>query len=83
METTSANIQAVVPDFGQTANKKINIASDQTREFAERYGGHSNSDMIFSELSLIGMELLILWLFVLMVMELRRKFVLFSQRKKV
>lgn len=54
---SSAIITATVPDIGQGVQVTKNIAEDKTEEFEMRYGAHTTSDIITSEL--------LLWVFLL------------------
>jgi hypothetical protein len=68
-QTTATSIDATVPDHGQGSPVKINISTDQTDEFEQRYGVHSSSDVVYSEISLLVLEFLSLWLLFLLISE--------------
>lgn len=69
---TSTDIRAVVPDLGQGTGQKINVAKDQTAQFSQLYGSHSDSDVVFSEISMIAAEMAAILLLVMILFELKK-----------
>lgn len=54
---STSTISATVPDIGQGTAPAPNVAVDQTEDFEVRYGAHTSSDIITSDL--------LLWIFLL------------------
>ncbi len=67
-QISSTTIQAVVPNMGQGTGQpaQLNVAQDQTQQFEYRYGSHSQSDIITSDL-VLGVFLLFMLVLGLMV----------------
>lgn len=65
----SAIISATVPDVGQGSYPQQNIAVDKTEEFQMRYGSHSVSDVITSELVMWSFLLFLLLILTIIFLE--------------
>lgn len=81
-QTSTANIQATVPEHGQVAPVKINISADQTEQFTQLYGVHSSSDSVYSEISLIVAEFILIWILFLLINEGMKKYTEKNNKKQ-